>query len=353
MDSIDNYRLEEFFGKKKIKEIPKKYNDEQLLRVLQACTILKSLGLDKRHYFSTRDTDPSAWVLMALAGVSKNVTWNNAENEAIGIDFIINFISENFGFQYKPNSREGIRKKSLHEFLYYRIINQNEDEPDRATNSSAYNYSLTPEFLKVLKSYKNNSWEHELDEFISSIDNLRKEWKRKVDASKISIFFNENTSILLSPGEHNRLQADIIEKFCPEFLSESYSVIYVGDADKIRNSGGKLLHIDANVFSDLDIEMLDKGKLPDVMVYDSTKNWLFLIEAVTSSGEISAKRHDQLASMFSKCKASIVYVTAFPTKTLFRRFVVDIAWETEVWIADNPDHMIHFNGDKFLGPHES
>jgi adenine-specific DNA-methyltransferase len=44
-------------------------------------------------------------------------------------------------------------------------------------------------------------------------------------------------------------------------------------------------------------------------------------------------------------------VTAFPDRVTFRKFAKDIAWETEVWIADNPDHMIHFNGDKFLGPY--
>ncbi|MFS2517149.1 MULTISPECIES: BsuBI/PstI family type II restriction endonuclease [Parabacteroides] len=30
--------------------------------------------------------------------------------------------------------------------------------------------------------------------------------------------------------------------------------------------------------------------------------------------------------------------------------MADIAWETEVWIAENPGHMIHFNGDRFIGP---
>lgn len=154
MDLFDQYRLEDFFGKKKIRELPEKYDDNQLIRVLQACTILKVLGLDKRHYCSTRETDRSPWVLMALAGMSRNTSWKDVTNRQIGIDAIINFIAENYGYRYQPNSREGIRKNSLHDFLYHRLINQNEDAPNRATNSSDYNYSLTPEFLKVLKSFE-------------------------------------------------------------------------------------------------------------------------------------------------------------------------------------------------------
>lgn len=182
---------------------------------------------------------------------------------------------------------------------------------------------------------------------------LRKEWQIKIDASKIKVHISKSHTILLSPGEHNRLQADIVHKFCPAFMQNGFTVIYLGDADRVRNSGGKLLHMDSKAFDDLNIETLDKGKLPDVMVYDPKNNWLFLIEAVTSSGEISAKRHEQLTSLFSDCSAGIVFVTAFPSKKLFRKYVVDIAWETEVWIAENADHMIHFNGDRFLGPHDN
>ncbi len=31
--------------------------------------------------------------------------------------------------------------------------------------------------------------------------------------------------------------------------------------------------------------------------------------------------------------------------------LAQIAWESEVWIAEEPMHMIHFNGERFLGPY--
>ena len=82
------------------------------------------------------------------------------------------------------------------------------------------------------------------------------------------------------------------------------------------------------------------------------RNWLFLIEAVTSHGPVNAKRHAEIESMLAKCPAERVYVTAFLDKADFRKYAADIAWETEVWIAETPDHMIHFNGPKFLGPYK-
>ena len=87
------------------------------------------------------------------------------------------------------------------------------------------------------------------------------------------------------------------------------------------------------------------------MVYDESRRWLFLIEAVTSHGPVSPKRRVEFDEAFKDCKVGLVYVTAFPDRGEFRKNAADIAWETEVWIADNPDHMIHFNGDRFLGPH--
>jgi hypothetical protein len=34
------------------------------------------------------------------------------------------------------------------------------------------------------------------------------------------------------------------------------------------------------------------------------------------------------------------------------RYLGEIAWETEVWVADAPSHLIHFNGERFLGPYD-
>ena len=94
----------------------------------------------------------------------------------------------------------------------------------------------------------------------------------------------------------------------------------------------------------------EHDKLPDVELYDEKRQWLFLIEAVTSHGPMTPKRVVELGKMFARCKAGCIYVSAFPDFAEFRKHLKHIAWETEVWIAEIPDHLIHFNGDRFLGP---
>jgi adenine-specific DNA-methyltransferase len=128
--------------------------------------------------------------------------------------------------------------------------------------------------------------------------------------------------------------------------------LYIGDTASSRKEGGKLMYLESDYLEGLGVPPMSHDKLPDVVVYDEKRKWLFLIEAVTSHGPVSPKRWIELEQAFKDCKVGLVYVTAFPDRAEFRKNAADIAWETEVWIADNPDHMIHFNGDRFLGPHE-
>jgi type II restriction enzyme len=120
-------------------------------------------------------------------------------------------------------------------------------------------------------------------------------------------------------------------------------VLYLGDTAK------KNLCLDQKGLQQLGIILSEHDKLPDVVVHDSNKGRLFLIEAVTSHGPMSPKRHVELEEMFSGCNARLIFVTAFQRFKEFRKFILKIAWETEVWIAEEPDHMIHYDGEKFLG----
>lgn len=100
----------------------------------------------------------------------------------------------------------------------------------------------------------------------------------------------------------------------------------------------------------LNLPITEHSKLPDIVISDEKREWLFLIEVVTSHGPVSAKRVLELEEFTKDCPYGIVYVTAFPNAREFKKHVDDIAWETEVWLSDKPDHMIHYNGDRFIGP---
>lgn len=316
------------------------------IKLKEAEEILKSLGLPKQQY-----NKRSCWVFLALANIKPNDNWSEAQSPLLPTVDIMQFIRQYYGQDYKPNSRETIRRQTLHQFEQARIIDRNRDNPARATNSKDNNYSLNKEVIDILKAYPNADWKQKVDTFKNSFSSLQEKYQQRIDREKIPIKLLNGEQIKLSPGKHNQLHADIIHEFCPRFMSKSSLVLYIGDTASSRNEGGKLFVLEEEKLTSLGVPPMSHDKLPDIVVYDQEKKWLFLIEAVTSHGPVSPKRLLELEEAFKDCIVGIVYVTAFPDATEFRRNAADIAWETEVWIADRPDHMIHFNGDRFLGPH--
>lgn len=306
-------------------------------KIDEAKEILASFGLPKGQ-----QNDRSARVLLALAGIEKDSWWNNASNKLIGIHDIIIFISEKYDFPYAENTRESIRRQSIHQFEQAGIIIRNADDPNRPTNSGKTVYSLTHPALKVIKSYGTPQWTTELREFLTNVSSLVQKYRKERKIHQVSIKIR-NKEYFLSPGKHNILQKDIVENFASRFAKGSV-LIYIGD------TAHKLIYLDTEYCDKLNIDITKHDKLPDVVLYDSGKNWLYLIEAVTSHGPVSQKRVIEVKEMLSNSSAHLIFVSAFPDFKTFQKYVSEICWETEVWISDIPDHIIHFDGEKFLGP---
>ncbi len=312
----------------------------------QAKEILKALGLPKQQY-----NDRSAWVFLALANIKPNDDWSVASAPHLPTVKIMDFIRSEYGKSYKPNSRETIRRQTLHQFDLAQIVDRNRDNPARATNSKDNNYSLNQPIIEILHVYPCGNWEELIQKFLNEVPTLKAMYERTINKEKIPVYLPNGNEIKLSPGSHNQLHADIVHEFCPRFVGEGGKVLYIGDTASSRNEGGKHMVLEAEYLESLKVPPMSHDKLPDVVVYDEKRKWLFLIEAVTSHGPVSPKRWIELEKVLEGCTVGRVYVTAFPHRNEFRKNAADIAWETEVWIADNPDHMIHFNGDRFLGPH--
>lgn len=143
--------------------------------------------------------------------------------------------------------------------------------------------------------------------------------------------------------KHNALQKAILEEFAPRFAPGAIC-LYVGDKTN------KNLVENQTLLKQLGIALTEHDKLPDVILYCKDVDWIYFVEAVTSVGPMSPKRLQELEAMTQQVTSGKIYVTAFPDVTVYKRFVADLAWETEVWIADEPDHMIHLNGNRFMGP---
>ena len=275
--------------------------------------------------------------LLAMAKLHKRTSWSKATNEWMRIHDVITFIRVYYDNNYAENARETFRKQAMHPFRMASLIEDN----GLATNSPNYRYRITDEFLAVMKEVgkrKNKALNH----FMTNHDNLTEIYASKKKMQKMPVRIN-NLDFTFSPGKHNKLQKAIIEEFAPRFAPGS-ECLYVGDTirkDMVKNK---------EKLSQLGFEITLHDKMPDVVLYREDRHWIYFIESVTSVGPMDSKRIIEIESMTGNVTAGKIYVTAFLDFATFRKFSGQLAWETEVWIADMPDHMIHLNGDKFLGP---
>lgn len=302
-------------------------------KLTDAKEILKDIGMPK-----AQQADLCAYALLALLQIKKDDEWKSASNEYIRIHDIMEFIKEKYNISYAENSRETFRKQAMHHFRIAALIEDNA----KATNSPNYRYRITKEALNLIKTYGTNKWEESLQEYLSNHEKLISIYENKRKLTKIPVRVNGN-DFEFSTGKHNELQKAIIEEFAPRFAPDSI-VLYVGDTKN------KDLYKDEDLLSKLNIAMGKHEKLPDVILYQKDRKWVYFVEAVTSVGPISPKRIVEINEMTSECKLGKIYVTAFIDMKTFKKFAEDLAWETEVWLSEMPDHMIHLNGDKFVGP---
>lgn len=309
-------------------------------RVKQATAILIAFGLPR-----AQQNERSALTLLSLARVKKATPWSKAMQPLLRTVDVMDFMRDEYGKAYKPNSRETIRRQTLHQFEQARLVDRNKDDPARATNSGKNVYSLTDEALTVIRTYGTADFGMACQRFVATHGSLAEAYSRRREHYEVPLRLPDGSTLKLSPGAHNALQVAVIEQLGPRFAPGAL-MLYVGDTEK------KHVVCDETTLRKLRVPITEHDKLPDIILFWPEKGWLFLIEAVTTHGPVSPKRHRELETVLADCSAERVYITAFPDAATFRRHAGNIAWETEVWIAETPDHMIHFNGPKFLGPYK-
>ncbi len=308
-------------------------------KIKDALLILDSLGLPR-----PQRNERSALCLLALLNLTPEKTWAQAGNPLIGITPMMEFSREHYGKEYAPNTRETFRRQTIHQFVQAGIATYNPDKPDRPVNSPKTVYQILPETLTLLKTYGTEKWEPSLKHYLSTRKTLAQRYAKERVQKLMPVQIAPGKEIKISPGEHSELIKAIVEDFAPRFAPGAV-LVYVGD------TGEKWGYFDKKLLAKLGVTVDSHGKMPDVVLYYPEKNWLLLVESVTSHGPVDAKRHAELARLFAGATAGLVYVTAFPSRSVMTRYLGEIAWETEVWVAEAPSHLIHFNGPRFLGPY--
>ena len=316
--------------------------------IAEAIEILTALGVPVDD-LTKRRKERMAKAFLAVAGLKSNMRWeqtkDNNDNWQPKSREIIAFINENWEENISSGSYDDIRRKDLLLPVEALIVLKSAKNPDANTNDGTRGFAISPTAATAIRSFGTSEWITAVNIFNKDRPSLASQLSRDRGLARIPIKINGNVNLEFSAGKHNTLQKSIIESFLPIF-GQGSTVLYVGD------TANKSLFIDKENLQAINFFELSHDALPDVVAYSNCKNWLFLIEAVTTANPITELRRNALIKAAKKCTADLIFVTAFPDRDTYRKFSRDIAWETEVWIANAPEHMIHFNGDKFLGPHK-
>ena len=258
----------------------------------EARRLLKLFEFDEK-----RANDMAARTLLSLLNLHEGDTWDQATNNRIGVRGLMDWMRNNLDFPIAENSRETIRREVLHQFVAAAFCEHNDDDPDRPTNSSKNVYRVSPNALSVIRMYSGSNddtsseFRIALEEYLAYAPSLVELQREERKIHKIPVRMPSNEIAYINPGGQNKLIKSMVEEFCPRFAPGG-QVLYIGDADsKTSNYNKELL-------SSLGINLDMHGKMPDLVVYQRDKNWLFLMEAVTTHGPVNPLRKKNLESLF-------------------------------------------------------
>ena len=318
-------------------------------KILNALDILYNVGVPLDD-LTPRRLEKMAMSFLSLCNVCAERNWEQTISLADGHVFrtreIIKYINDNFEENISFGSYDDIRRKDLVRLVGMGLVVKSANNPNADTNDGTRGYALEDSFADLVRSFGTKSWKEKLDLFEIDQDYIDQfSGRRKL--SKLEVVLEEGVKIALDDGPHNQIQKAIVEQFLPMF-GHNATILYIGDTSE------KLMHKYSERMKELGLNIDDRGMLPDIVAFSNDKKWLYLIEAVHSSNPLNPERCIELKrTVLKDCSYGVVFVTAFLSRKDFSKWLPQIAWETEVWIADNPEHMIHFNGDKFLGPHKT
>ena len=308
-------------------------------KLREAMDALAALGFNPKQ-----SNEAAAYTLLALLDLHPDSPWESASQPLRGITPIIEFVAKAHRRRFKPNTRETIRDEAVKYFVEAGLVLRNPDDPGRPTNSGNTVYQVEPTALQLFRTYGTLEWSVRLNTYLKTRAGIRQELARERKLNRVPVKLPGGETVRLSPGGQNPLIRAIIEEFCSRFV-QGVVVVYIGDTEN------KFEHLHPDYLAKLGVTIDAAAKMPDVVVHDTVRNWLLLIEAVTSAGPVDGKRRKELKELFRDSKAGLVFVTAFETRRVMQSFLAHISWETEVWVADDADHLIHFNGERFLGPY--
>lgn len=145
-------------------------------KIEEALQILKTLGFPR-----AQQNERSALTLLALLNLKPAMSWSRAESPLRGITPMMDFFREFYGKNYKPNTRETVRRQTVHQFLEAGLIVVNPDQPERPINSPNVVYQIEQGALELLRTFGTSEWEQNLRTYLSSVETLQKRYAQERD----------------------------------------------------------------------------------------------------------------------------------------------------------------------------
>ena len=327
--------------------------DSIQIKISEARKILQAIGipLGEGELKTELRQNRLALTLLAVADIKPSTKWTDAKIHDDGNDYalrtrdIINFWNNFYKLDISLSSYDNVRRKNLVYLIEAGLVLRSANDPDANTNDPTRRYAISQAGVDILHRFGESGWEEYVNQFKDRYGDLRQKLQRNRPRTMIPVTLPSKQELFLTPGRHNVLQKAIVEEFLPRFAPSS-EILYLGDTTRKR------LFIRERLLQEMGFSNLDSSRLPDIIAYFAKQNWLLIIEAVHSSNPISQLRHLDLERLTAGCQAERIFVSVFQNREELRKWLVEISWETEVWLVDEPDHLIHFDGEKFLGSPE-
>jgi type II restriction enzyme len=302
------------------------------MTIAEVKIILEKLNFPKRYI-----TEQTAICIMALTDKTERnglLPGHKSLSEGARIHDILNFARDVIGKKVAENTREAYRKTSLTPMMSFGLVVRHQLSP---RDPNTY-YRLHPAFEKIYSEKDKRERDRLISQLKSKPKLKGKTAKSKPLRERVAVRISQEQSFSLSPGDHSYLEKAIVEIFGQAFLREP-QVIYLGDANPKKSYQNRRLMRKLNFPINIALS------LPDVILFSEQESHLVIVEAVTTSGPVNPIRLEQLQKFTKsprKLGFKISYISAFPSRAVFRKFLEDIAWGSSVWIENEPNNIVHF-----------
>ena len=221
-------------------------------RVKESQEILAAFGLP-----AEQRNERAALTLLALLDLLLSNPWHTATNPLKGVTPIMDFVARNYRKKWAPNTRETVRRFTLHQFEQAGLVIANPDEPRRPTNSPKYCYQVESRALVLVKKFDTEEWGLALRQYLVNVHTLARQYEQIRDMRRIPLELASGETVRLSPGGQNVVHSENSRRVLPAIYARREACI-------CRRYGQEVGLFRSGLFGRLGVATEEHGKIPDV-----------------------------------------------------------------------------------------